>query len=236
MVQLSGVFLQSFRDRHSVVIGRTRSGKTVFTGKVLEGLQELNTHTIFVDPKHDKDFAHLGTICHSPIEVYEQLLLKNPAIVFRPSADDNKKEELDRMVELVFSLQRKAGFKRTKRVIAIDEIQLFAKKGSSKAIEMIWTVGAGLGIVGMALTQRIQLLNETAWSQSENKVIFCIEDRVEYLKSRNLQHYVDLQEFYNDSVNRYWFYYTRGDGDWKKHKPVSLNKPKRKGPLTLSRW
>ena len=81
------------------------------------------------------------------------------------------------------------------------------KKGTNDGVETIWTVGAGLGIVGMALTQRIQLLNETAWSQSENKVIFCIEDRVEYLKSRNLQHYVDLQEFFNDSVNKYWFYY-----------------------------
>ena len=236
MVHLSGVFLDSFRNRHSVVIGRTRSGKTVFTGKVLEGLQAKNTHTIFVDPKHDKDFAHLGTICQTPIEVYEQLLLKNEAIVFRPSATDEKREELDRMVELLFVLQRTAGFKRIKRVIAIDEIQLFAKKGGSKAIEMIWTIGAGLGIVGMALTQRIQLLNETAWSQSENKVIFCIDDRPEYLRSRNLQHYVDLHDFYNDSINKYWFYYTLGDGQWKKHKPVSLGNSKNKKRLTLSRW
>jgi len=234
-VRLSTAFIEDFKHRHSVVLGITRSGKTFFASKVLQGVQGLGGHTIFVDPKHDSGYAHLGTICHSPIEVYEQLLRKNPAIVFRtPGTSEERIEALDRMVELMFTLQRTPGFKRIRRVIAIDELQLFVKKGNSRAIEMIWTIGAGVGIIGMALTQRIQLLNETAWSQSDNKVIFRIEDRADYLRSRNLEHYVNQLEFFKDSMNRYWFYYTRGGGKWKKHEPIPMVDPNK--DLSLSRF
>ena len=234
-MRLSTAFIEDFKHRHAVILGMTRSGKTFLAGKILQGIQELGGHTIFVDPKHDDGYAHLGTICHSPIEVYEQLLRKNPAIIFRtPGTSEERIEALDRMVELMFTLQRTPGFKRIRRVIAIDEIQLFVKKGNSRAVEMIWTIGAGIGIVGMALTQRIQLLNETAWSQSDNKVIFKIEDRVDYLKSRNLEHYINELEFFKDSMNRYWFYYTRGGGRWKKHEPIPLVDPKKN--LDLSRF
>ena len=234
-MRLSTAFIEDFKHRHSVVLGITRSGKTFFASKVLQGVQGLGGHTIFIDPKHDSGYAHLGTICNSPIEVYEQLLRKNPAIVFRtPGTSEERIEALDRMVELMFTLQRTPGFKRIRRVIAIDELQLFVKKGNSRAIEMIWTIGAGVGIIGMALTQRIQLLNETAWSQSDNKVIFRIEDRADYLRSRNLEHYVDQLEFFKDSMNRYWFYYTRGGGKWKKHEPIPMVDPNK--DLSLSRF
>ena len=234
-MRLSTAFIEDFKTRHSVVLGMTRSGKTFLAGHVLQGVQDIGGHTIFVDPKHDDGYAHLGTVCHSPIEVYEQLLRKNPAIVFRtPGTSEERIEALDRMVELMFTLQRTPGFKRIRRVIAIDEIQLFVKKGNSRAVEMIWTIGAGLGIVGMALTQRIQLLNETAWSQSENKVIFRIDDRIDYLKSRNLEHYVNELDFFKDSMNKYWFYYTRGGGKWRKHEPIPLVDPKKN--LNLSRF
>lgn len=225
------------RDRHSAIIGITRSGKTTFAAALLKQLWGRSTHTLFVDPKHDEGFAKLGTVCYEPMEVYERLLAKDKQIVFRTSGDSNERvEQLDRVVELIFMLARKPGFKRIRRVIAIDELQLFVKKGSSKAIEQIWTVGAGMGIVGMAMTQRIQLLNETVWSQSDNKFIFRIEDRPDYLKSRNLEHYVNQQDFFSDSMNKYWFYYTIGGGTWKKHKPVSINTPKRPNRLDLKRW
>ena len=99
---------------------------------------------------------------------------------------------------------------------------------------MIWTVGAGLGIVGMALTQRMQLLNDTVYTQSENKFIFKIDDRPDYLRSKNLDHYP--RDFFFQDMNKFWFYYTTGGGGWKKHEPVSADRPKRKGGLRLSRW
>jgi DNA helicase HerA-like ATPase len=235
MAKLSGTTIDAIRNRHSVVLGMTRSGKTYFTGEVLKRLQADRVHTIFVDPKHDADYEDLGIVCYSPMEVYEKLLKKEPRIVFRtPATSPENVEALDRLVELVFNLQRTDGFKRIRRVIAIDELQLYTKKGSSKAIEMIWTVGAGLGIVGMALTQRMQLLNDTVYTQSENKFIFKIDDRPEYLRSKNLDHYP--RDFFFQDMNRYWFYYTTGGGGWKKHEPASADRPKRKGSLRLSRW
>ena len=237
MMTLERRILDSMRDRHSVVIGMTRSGKTTFVANALDRLSAMSTHTMFVDPKHDEAFAKLGKVCYTPIQVDEQLLLRTKSIVYRPPGDSTARiEGIDRVVELMFALHKQDGFKRIRRVVAIDELQLFAKKGNSKAIEMIWTIGAGMGIVGIAMTQRIQLLNETCWSQSDNKFIFKIEDRVDYLKSRNLEHYVNQQEYFTDPMNKYWFYYTTGGGKWRKHKPVSINNPKSRGPLRLSRW
>ena len=235
MARLSGTTIDAIRNRHSVVLGMTRSGKTYFTGEVLKRLQDDRVHTIFVDPKHDADYESLGVVCYSPMEVYEKLLKKEPRIVFRtPATSPENVEALDRLVELVFNLQRTDGFRRIRRVIAIDELQLYTKKGSCKAIEMIWTVGAGLGIVGMALTQRMQLLNDTVYTQSENKFIFKIDDRPDYLRSKNLDHYP--RDFFFQDMNKFWFYYTTGGGGWKKHEPVTADRPKRKGGLRLSRW
>ena len=104
----------------------------------------------------------------------------------------------------------------------------------SRAVETIWTVGAGIGIVGMALTQRMQLLNDTVYTQSENKVIFKIDDRPDYLKSKNLEHYP--RDYFFDDMNKYWFYYTVGGGAWKKHEPIPINKPKSAGSLHMKRW
>ena len=223
-MKLSGVFLENMGKRHSVIVGMTRSGKSYLTKHVLQQLQEQGYHTVFFDPKHDDDYASLGTICKTPVQFYHQLLKKNPAIVYRPSPKrDSRVEELNKIAELLFAMSNKEGFKRIKRVVAIDEIQLMVKKGTNDGVETIWTVGAGIGVVGIAITQRIQLLNETCWSQSENKIIFKTDDRPEYLKSRNLEHYTDKREFFLDSQNKYWFYYTTGNGTWRIREPISTS-------------
>jgi len=235
MARLAGTVIDAIKNRHTVVLGMTRSGKTYFTGHVLERLQDEGVHTIFVDPKADRDYEKLGTVCNDATEVYAQLLKKNPRIVFRTQGDQAERVEmLDKVVEMIFGLQRTDGFRRIRRVVAIDEIQLYTKKGSTRAIELIWTVGAGIGITGMALTQRMALLNDTAYSQSENKFIFKIDDRQEYLKSKNLEHYP--RDFFFDTMNQYWFYYTTGGGSWKRHEPVTVDQPKNKGSLRMKRW
>ena len=213
----------------------TRSGKTWLCKQALESLQEMNVHTVFFDPKHDDEFSSLGTICTTPMQFYAQLVKKNPRIVYRPpGAKEGSQKDLTSIIDLVFGLQKNKKFSRIKRVIAIDEIQLMVKKGGHDGIEKLWTVGAGMGIVGLAITQRVQLLNETVWSQSENKVLFKVEDRAEYLRSRNLEDFASLREFFIDPARQYWFYYTSGGGDWFKHPPVRA-RPKYQGPLRLKR-
>jgi hypothetical protein len=223
LTRLSKTFLKNIKERHTVIVGMTRSGKTMLCKKMLQGLQDMNVHTIFIDPKHDDDYADLGTVCTTPMQFYSELMAKNPRIIYRPPGGKTERQEhLTRVIDLVFNAQRNQKFKRIPRVIAIDEIQLFVKKGSHDGIEKLWTVGAGLGVMGMGITQRIQLCNEVVWTQSENKALFKVEDRKEYLKSRNLQHFVDLAPFFYDPANKYWFYHTHGGAQWKKHKPVSL--------------
>ena len=92
--------------------------------------------------------------------------------MYRPSPKkDERADELSRIIEMMFALSKKPGFKRMRRIVAIDEIQLMVKKGTNDGVEMLWTIGAGMGIVGVAITQRVQLLNETCWSQSKTR--FC---------------------------------------------------------------
>lgn len=222
VLKVTGKFLESMGKRHSVIVGMTRSGKTYFTKHVLKNLQSQGYHTVFFDPKHDDDYADLGEVCTTPVEFYAKLLKKVPRIVYRPSPKkDERADELSRIIEMMFSLGKKPGFKRMRRIVAIDEIQLMVKKGTNDGVEMLWTIGAGMGIVGIAITQRVQLLNETCWSQSENKILFKTDDRPEYLRSRNLDHYSDQRDFFLDSKNRYYYYATTGDGKWKVREPVS---------------
>lgn len=234
--------LDNIGRRHTAIIGQTRSGKTYATRFILKKLQGQGIHTIFFDPKHDDDYADLGVICYTPMQVYAKLLSKTPKIIYRPNPEKNKRqEELTRVINLAFEVSKTKGYKRIKRVFAIDEVQLMVKKGGNDGIERLWTVGAGQGILGLAITQRIQLLNETIWSQSENKILFKVEDRPEYLRSRNLDHYAELLPYFQAPENRYWFYATAGDGVWKKHPPVGENKEKTGNPnnmkrLRLSRW
>ena len=176
------------------------------------------------------------------MQLYAKLLSKTPRIIYRPNPEKSKREaELTRVINLTFEVSKTKGYKRIRRVFAIDEVQLMVKKGGNDGIERLWTVGAGQGILGLAITQRIQLLNETIWSQSENKIIFKVEDRPEYLRSRNLDHYAELLPYFQAPENRYWFYATVGDGVWKKHPPVGEKKEKTDRPnkmkrLRLSRW
>ena len=234
--------LNNIGRRHTAIIGQTRSGKTYATRFILKKLQGQGIHTIFFDPKHDDDYADLGVICYTPMQVYAKLLSKTPKIIYRPNPEKNKRqEELTRVINLTFEVSKTRGYKRIKRVFAIDEVQLMVKKGGNDGIERLWTVGAGQGILGLAITQRIQLLNETIWSQSENKILFKVEDRPEYLRSRNLDHYAELLPYFQAPENRYWFYATVGDGVWKKHPPVGEKKERTGNPnnmkrLRLSRW
>ncbi|MBK37964.1 MAG: hypothetical protein CMB45_03130 [Euryarchaeota archaeon] len=234
--------LENIGKRHTAVIGQTRSGKTYATRFILKKLQLEGIHTVFFDPKHDDDYADLGVICYTPMQLYAKLLSKTPRIIYRPNPEKSKREaELTRVINLTFEVSKTKGYKRIRRVFAIDEVQLMVKKGGNDGIERLWTVGAGQGILGLAITQRIQLLNETIWSQSENKIIFKVEDRPEYLRSRNLDHYAELLPYFQAPENRYWFYATVGDGVWKKHPPVGEKKEKTDRPnkmkrLRLSRW
>ena len=236
-MKVTGKFLESLGRRHSVIVGMTRSGKTYFTKHVLKNLQSEGYHTVFFDPKHDDDYADLGVICTTPIDFYAKLLKNTPHIVYRPSPKkDERADELSRIIEMMFALSKKPGFKRMRRIVAIDEIQLMVKKGTNDGVEMLWTIGAGMGIVGVAITQRVQLLNETCWSQSENKILFKTDDRPDYLRSRNLEHYSNKRQFFLDTENRYCYYATTGDGQWKTREPVSdnitssRNKPKTMKP------
>ncbi len=238
--------IENVAKRHTAVVGQTRSGKTYATRLILKELQNRNIHTIFFDPKHDDGYADLGEICYTPMQFYARLLSKTPRIIYRPSPEKAKRQqELTRIIDLTFEVSKTRGYKQIRRVIAIDEVQLMVKKGGNDGIEKLWTVGAGQGILGLAITQRIQLLNETIWSQSENKILFKVEDRPEYLRSRNLDHFTELLPFFQAPENRYWFYATIGDGTWKKHPPAGSKDGKQKEStgtsknmrrLRMNRW
>jgi len=225
---VSRSLIDNMKKRHTAVLGMTRSGKTYFVSEVFRQLQREGIHTIFVDPK--SEIKDLGRICKTPMEAYAALLSKTKNIVFHPpAAKDERVAALNKLMDLIFTLANKPGFKRIRRVIAIDEIQTFVRKGSNDAIEHLYLVGAGKGIVGIGMTQRLQLMSETGWSQSENKVVFRIDDRPDYLKGRNLEHYVEHVPFFMSPEYQYWYYYTAGNGTWQKARPIGSKPAKKSG-------
>ena len=56
-MRLTGRFIESFKQRHSVVLGITRSGKTFLSAKVLQRIQETGGHTLFRDSNDKKIIA-----------------------------------------------------------------------------------------------------------------------------------------------------------------------------------
>ena len=229
--------IDSMKDRHTAILGMTRSGKTYFVKYALDRLNRTqNVHTLLIDPKWMVG-EECGAVCKTPMEVYERLLAKEPRIVFYPRTDkEGRIEDLNKVIDLVFNLKKREGYKRIRRVVAVDEVQTFVRKGVHDGIDKLYLVGAGVGITGICMTQRLQNMNETVWSQSENKVIFRIDDRLDYLKSRNLLHYIEQMKFFKDEHHNYWYYATKGNGLWSRMKPVGQHKPKKKRPLTLNRW
>ena len=218
---------ENMKRRHTAVLGMTRSGKTYFVTEVFKKMQADGIHTIYVDPK--SEISGIGKICKTPMQVYAALLSRTPAIIYYPPTPREERiQSLNKVMSIIFDLANQPGFKRIRRVIAIDEIQTFVKKGTNEAVEQLWLVGAGKNIIGLGLTQRLQNLNETVWSQSENKVIFKISDRLEYLKSRNLDHYLPLIPFYAAPENQYAYYATPGLSKWYRCPPIGNSSPKRK--------
>ena len=141
--------LDNIGRRHTAIIGQTRSGKTYATRFILKKLQEQGIHTIFFDPKHDDDYADLGVICYTPMQVYAKLLSKTPKIIYRPNPEKNKRqEELTRVINLAFEVSKTKGYKRIKRVFAIDEVQLMVKKGGKTPVVALCEKGrAGFWIM-----------------------------------------------------------------------------------------
>lgn len=231
--------IDAMKTRHTAVLGMTRTGKTYFVGKALKRLRDNeNVHTIFVDPKQQVTMGlSKKEICTTPTQVLECMMRKQKNIVFYPRVESKYiGNDLNRVVDHVFAVNKKEGFRRIRRVVAIDEVQSFVRKGISDGLDKLYLIGAGVGITGVCMTQRLQNMNETVWSQSENKVIFRIDEILSYLKSRNLQHYIDELPFYMDEMNQYWYYATTGNGRWSRMKPVGQNNPKKRPRLTLHRW
>jgi hypothetical protein len=225
---VSNALYENMKKRHTAVLGMTRSGKTYFVSEMFKRFQKDGLHTIFVDPK--AEITDLGRVCKTPMEVYAALLSKTECIVFHPPVGKEERvAALNKVIERVFMVSDKPGFKRIRRIIAIDEIQTFVRKGTNDGIEQLWLVGAGKGIVGIGMTQRLQLMSETVWSQSENKVVFRIDDRPDYLKSRNLEHYVEHVPFFASPEYKYWYYSTHGTGTWNKCRPIGDEKPRNAG-------
>ncbi len=119
------------------------------------------------------------------MQFYAKLLSKTPTIIYRPSQENQRSEELTRVIDLTFEVSKTRGFKSIKRVFAIDEVQLMVKKGSSDGIERLWTVKrAGQGILGLAITEINYSMKPSGRSQRIRNH-FQGRRPAKYLRSRN---------------------------------------------------
>ena len=69
--------LTNISRRHTAIVGQTRSGKTYATRFILKKLQLQGIHTIFFDPKHDDDYADLGSGLYIPYAGLCKVVIEN---------------------------------------------------------------------------------------------------------------------------------------------------------------
>lgn len=226
LIKRMDALIDGIRSGHLVICGQTRYGKSTaamwfFLNTNLFDGRKAATH-IFFDTKHDDDILQHGFVARSVEDLAYYLSLKPKRIIYRPPGTTEREIHLTKVVNLLFSNKEKSRYKGCVYALFIDEVQLYARKGSRhEGLERLSTTGAGKGIHGIVIGQRLQDIHEQTLSQCNSRMVFFMQERPEYLKSRLMTELVDWMDWLKE--NPYYFaFQTLASVDWQLHAPVPL--------------
>jgi hypothetical protein len=185
------------KDRHTVVIGTTRFGKTEGAKrsltKVQQGVFFFNTQQIV--------FGKGWTIADksADMDLIVKVLKSGGKVNYVPDRDYREQE----LVIIIHAL-----FKASERSLldiyfVLDEAHLFKQKALQSAEELA-TTGLRWGLKGVFITQRPQLLSKTLWSQSTYFVFYKTHNQKESYYNDYGIPYADM----NDRIPEKYFYST----------------------------
>ena len=217
--------LDGVRTGHVVISGQTRYGKStgalfLFNSRIFDR-RSYACH-IFVDTKHDDDLLGHGVKCDNIVTLAYMIESRVDRIIYRPPGTRDRKNHLTDIVNCLFEYKERASHKNTPFLLFVDELQLYAgKMAHHEGLERLATTGAGKGILGVFLAQRLQDIHEQTLSQCNNTIVFYMRERPEYLKSRNLTALIQWMDWLKE--NKWHFaYQTSENNDWELHAPVPL--------------
>lgn len=174
-------------DDPAVCIGDTQSGKTTSAIALCQMHNKWNYITPFVNTKGDRKFYDingLGTgvakYINVSIDQYIRLLndyTTDGIIEIRPDILEG-----DVVSQIEPYLKETIAFKKKDQeqpiLLAIDELhRLQAKAAINRSVQDIWTMGKGLGLFGLGISQRGTHINNDIWTQSEWFFIHKIKQR-----------------------------------------------------------
>lgn len=143
------------------VLGMTQSGKSYLIKKIFLTKKAF----IVYDIKHE--FAKFGVVVSTPLDFVKALKKGHKRIIYQPIKISDL-EEFDKICEIIYN-----GLKNI--IFVVDEAHKVCPKSKiTENFENILTMGQGkprcIGVV--CATQRGQLLNETALTQSRMWILF----------------------------------------------------------------
>jgi hypothetical protein len=213
-------------EGHTIVCGQTKYGKTTFAIHLLHQTifdGRANPTYIFIDTKHDDTLLGNGFLVNNILDLRYHIDNKAARIIYRPPGTNERKKHLTDIVNTLFHYKELASHKRTPFLLFIDELQLYAAKmANHEGLERLSTTGAGKGILGVFLAQRMQDIHEQTLSQCNNTILFYMRERPDYLRSRALSELIPWLAWLKE--NRWHFaYQTSENNDWQIHAPVPFS-------------
>jgi len=170
-------------DHHCVVLGATRTGKTTTS---LRLLSEQEGFRIFVNTKNESKWKKYFKYINPSVEMLDFMYnnfnkFSDGMIMLNPDiSKDHPIEDLEEYLKLIISKHLNNNLLKT--CIAIDEIHEFQSKSScNKYLKKIWTMGLGIGIIGIAISQRPTHVHNDLFTNTENFILHA-------LKQRDLEH------------------------------------------------
>jgi replication-associated recombination protein RarA len=154
----------NFKDGHTCVFGRTRSGKTYRTKQIIK---RMNEGVLFFNTQHEKmPSPFLDADGRNSFYDIKKALQSKKKVNFLPTTDKQlRQSELEYLIKQIYDT------KGLNMVLVVDEVHLF-KKEALDMIEEVSTTGLRWGINMVAISQRPAKVSNTIITQSNNKIFF----------------------------------------------------------------
>lgn len=168
-------------EKHTIVVGKTQSGKTYGTMKSLSG---VNKGVLFFNVQHVTDNMQGFTRADNSNtwEQIEKLLKAKRKINYVPSTElDEAQTEIQYIIKKLYDGSFKDIF------LVVDECHLLSMDATTKKqLIRVATTGLRFGIYAIFISQRLALVDNTLMTQS-NKIVF-YKSNLEgnYLKNYNI--------------------------------------------------
>jgi DNA helicase HerA-like ATPase len=178
---------------HTIVLGRTQTGKTYATNKILLNQKK---GVLFFNVQLEDLKNYITVNRNIPFQKIIDLLKKGHKLNYLPiSRLEMSSQEITHIINKLFEV---GGFSKKHNIfIVIDEVHLF-KKTSQQTIERIATSGIRFGLNGIFLSQRPAEMSNTLMTQSIEMLIFKCNMESQYFKNYDIPILEILQSIENN--------------------------------------